>query len=60
MPPTGLCDTCAHQQPVHTTRDSTFSLCLRSKSDPSYPKYPRVPVRECDGWERRDEESATT
>ena len=58
MPAAGLCDTCAHQQLVHTTRDSTFSLCLRSKSDSSYPKYPRVPVCECEGWEQREEGSA--
>jgi hypothetical protein len=49
----GLCDTCRHQQLVRNTRGSTFSLCRRSKTDPDYPRYPRVPVAECKGWEAR-------
>lgn len=49
----GLCDTCVHQRVVKNTRGSRFSLCERSKTDPEhYPKYPRVPVRECPGYER--------
>ena len=52
-PGAGLCDTCRHQQVVTTRRGSRFSLCRRSKTDPAYPRYPRVPVRECPGWERR-------
>lgn len=49
----GLCDSCRHQKVVTNTRGSSFSLCERSKTDESYPKYPRVPVRECVGHERR-------
>jgi hypothetical protein len=52
-PPAGLCDTCAHQKLIRTGRGSVFSMCERSKSDPAYPKYPRLPVRECPGYERR-------
>ena len=48
----GLCDTCAHQRLVPNTRGSTFSLCERSRSDPSFPRYPRIPVHECRGYER--------
>jgi hypothetical protein len=48
----GLCDSCVHQRVVKNTRGSTFSLCERSKTQPEYPKYPRVPVRECSGYER--------
>ena len=33
---------------------SEFSLCERSKTDSSFPKYPRVPVRECRGHEPRE------
>jgi hypothetical protein len=47
----GLCDSCKHQQLVHNTRGSTFSLCRRSKTDPDYPRYPRLPVVECTGFE---------
>jgi hypothetical protein len=52
-PSAGLCDTCAHQRVIRNTRGSSFSLCERSKADPRYPKYPRLPVIECPGWERR-------
>jgi hypothetical protein len=50
----GLCDSCRHQKLIHNTRGSTFSMCERSKTDERYPKYPRLPVVECAGWERRD------
>jgi hypothetical protein len=51
----GLCDTCRCQQVVRNTRGSVFSLCLRSKDEPDrYPKYPRLPVVRCDGYEPRD------
>jgi hypothetical protein len=49
----GLCDSCAHQQVVHNTRGSVFSLCRRSRTDPAYPKYPPLPVRACPGHEPR-------
>ena len=54
-PAAGLCDTCAHQRVVRNTRGSVFSLCERSRSDPAYPRYPRLPVRACPGYERRGE-----
>jgi hypothetical protein len=55
MPPRfGLCDRCAHQQLVPNTRGSVFSLCRRSREDPDYPRYPRVPVLECRGFEARE------
>jgi hypothetical protein len=57
-PPAGLCDTCSHQRLVRNTRGSSFSLCERSQTDRAYPKYPRLPVRECRGWERRPQEAA--
>lgn len=49
----GLCDSCAHQQLVPNTRGSVFSLCLRSRTDERYPRYPRVPVAACPGHEPR-------
>jgi len=48
----GLCDHCRYQRVVKNTRGSTFSLCERSKFDPEYPRYPRLPVARCDGFER--------
>jgi hypothetical protein len=50
-PPTGLCAACRHQQLVPNTRGSVFSLCGRSRTDPAFPRYPRLPVRECPGFE---------
>ncbi|HMH47746.1 MAG TPA: hypothetical protein VK538_08525 [Solirubrobacteraceae bacterium] len=50
----GLCDTCAHQQEVRNTRGSVFSLCTRSREDPAYPRYPRVPVVSCRGYEPKE------
>jgi ketosteroid isomerase-like protein len=48
----GLCDTCRHQSLIRNTRGSSFSRCERSKTDPGYPKYPRLPVMICAGHER--------
>ena len=47
----GLCDSCRHQRIVRTTRGSVFTLCERSRTDPAYPRYPRVPVLSCAGHE---------
>jgi hypothetical protein len=52
-PPAGLCDSCRHQKLIRTGRGSEFSMCLRSKYDPRYDKYPRVPVGRCPGYEGR-------
>ncbi|MDQ3608851.1 MAG: hypothetical protein M3459_08120 [Actinomycetota bacterium] len=52
--PAGLCDTCVHQQVVRTTRGSSFSLCRRSREESAYPRYPRVPVEHCPGYEQSD------
>jgi hypothetical protein len=51
----GLCDSCAFQRVVKNTRGSTFSLCERSKTEPDrFPRYPRIPVVRCDGYEPSD------
>jgi len=52
-PIAGLCDSCRHQRLVPTTRGSVFSLCERSRSQPEYPRYPRLPVTSCAGHEPR-------
>jgi hypothetical protein len=53
-PPAGLCNVCAHQQLVPNRRGSVFSLCRRAREDASFPKYPRLPVMECRGFEASD------
>jgi hypothetical protein len=60
--PHGLCDRCLHQRLVPNTRGSVFSLCERSRTDPSFRRYPATPVLRCSGFEpkpgpeQRDEE----
>jgi hypothetical protein len=56
VPPSfGLCDACAFQRVVGNTRGSRFSLCGKAREDDRFPKYPRMPVTRCDGFEpRRD------
>lgn len=46
----GLCESCVHSQTVRGKR-STFWMCRRSQSDPSFPRYPRLPVISCRGYE---------
>jgi hypothetical protein len=46
----GLCADCQHCRVVAGER-STFYLCLRSQTDPAYPRYPRLPVMTCAGHE---------
>lgn len=47
--PVGLCRDCrfARQVPSQTT---TYWLCRRSADDPSFPRYPRLPIRACRGF----------
>ncbi len=59
-PNSGLCDTCLHQRLVPNTRGSVFSLCERSRSDPSFPRYPRLPVSACPGHEARSPDGDVT
>lgn len=51
LQPAGLCEHCRHQQLVPNTRGSVFSLCRRSRTDPAFPRYPRLPVLSCPGFE---------
>jgi hypothetical protein len=54
-PPAGLCARCRHQQIVRNTRGSVFSLCRRSRDEPErFPRYPRLPVSMCAGYEQAE------
>lgn len=46
----GLCAHCLHAQAVESSRGSVFLLCGLSRSDPHFPKYPRLPVLACPGY----------
>lgn len=47
----GLCGRCRFRKENRNNRGSVFLFCRRSESDERYPKYPRLPVQRCDGYE---------
>lgn len=49
----GLCARCVHARQVPTP-ERVYWMCQRSLTDPRYPKYPRLPVLSCAGFESRD------
>ena len=52
----GLCSECLHAHGQRGARQQIFWRCSRSEQDPSYLRYPRLPVLECAGFERRPRE----
>lgn len=54
----GLCADCIHARKIKSERGSQFYLCDLSKSDSSFPKYPRLPVTECRGYAPRGKSTA--
>jgi hypothetical protein len=54
-PAAGLCATCQHARVMTNDRGSQFVMCERSKTDAAFPKYPRLPVLACVGYEGRHE-----
>jgi hypothetical protein len=57
--PHGLCGSCVFAERTGNKRGSEFILCGLSRTDPSYPKYPRLPVLACAGYRREPDKSAT-
>ena len=51
----GLCRTCRHADTVPTARGAEFWRCRKSDTDPRFPKYPRLPVLECEGYDARQD-----
>ena len=49
-PSAGLCASCQWGRIVRTARGSSFLRCGRSDKDPSFPRYPPLPVRSCSGY----------
>ncbi len=52
----GLCPSCVNMREMRNDRGSVFLLCLLSKTDQRFPKYPRLPVLACEGYSKRAEE----
>jgi hypothetical protein len=49
-PRLGLCADCLHARLIESSKGSQFLLCQLSQSDPSFPKYPRLPILACAGY----------
>jgi hypothetical protein len=47
----GLCASCRLAQVVASSKGATFYLCTLSASDPSFRRYPALPVRSCPGYQ---------
>jgi len=52
----GLCAACTHVQLVTSRRGSTFYLCRLSFVDPTFARYPPLPVLSCAGFQPRPAE----
>ncbi len=50
IPTGGLCTQCTFSKTIVSDRGSQFTMCQRSKLESRYPKYPRLPVRMCEGF----------
>jgi hypothetical protein len=50
----GLCQACRNVRIINSGRGSTFYLCRLAERDPRFPKYPRLPVLICAGYESSD------
>jgi len=42
---------------IHSDRGSTFYMCQLSATDPRFPKYPRLPVLQCLGYQASNPDS---
>ena len=47
----GLCQTCVHAKLNETNRGTAYLRCTRAAWDTRLPRYPRLPVLECPGFE---------
>ena len=47
----GLCIRCKNASVVKSDKGSIFYLCELSTTDPLFPKYPRLPVLTCPGFD---------
>ena len=47
----GLCADCRFMRQITSDRGSIFYQCQLSATDPTFPKYPRLPVLHCTGYD---------
>ena len=51
--PAGMCQGCAHALLNETRRGTAYLRCGRASWDERLPRYPRLPVLRCCGFEAR-------
>jgi hypothetical protein len=47
----GLCAACRYARVITSDRGAEFVMCGKSKEDPRFTRYPRLPVRQCGGYD---------
>ncbi len=55
----GLCESCKNVEMTANRRGSRFYLCKLSAHDARFPKYPRLPVLTCEGYEPQSDVKAS-
>jgi len=51
----GLCGDCVHAHRITTDKHSMFLQCRLSFTDSRFEKYPRLPVLQCSGYEKKSQ-----
>jgi hypothetical protein len=51
----GLCARCIHAHKIVSAKESVFILCLYSKIDSIYTKYPQIPVTQCNAYKEKQQ-----
>jgi len=46
----GLCASCQHSRPIRSSKGSTFVRCELAFTDPRFPRYPILPMLQCEGY----------
>lgn len=46
----GLCSECRFHSVVRSGKGKQYHLCEFAEKDPTFPKYPRLPVLECNSY----------
>jgi hypothetical protein len=52
-PSAGLCADCLNARRIESAHGSVFMLCELSLTDPTFAKYPPLPVLTCDGYKKK-------
>ena len=53
----GLCASCRFADVITSSRSSTFYRCRLSETDPSFRKYPVLPMLACRGYQAKERDT---